>query len=63
MSAKDPQMQLGTADGFLLRFSVSNGAKVWQSCRSRQMEHNDYLIAKIGADTAENEPSKVRSFG
>ena len=40
---------------FLLRFSVSNGAKVWQSCRSRQMEENDYFIAKIGADTAENE--------
>ena len=26
------------------------------------MEQNDYLIAKIGADTAENEPSKVWSF-
>ena len=23
------------------------------------MEQNDYFIAKIGADTAENEPSKV----
>ena len=41
----------------------SNGAKVCHSCRSRQVEQNDYLIAKIGADTEENEPSKVWWFG
>ena len=35
------------------------GAKVCQSCRSRKMLKNDYLLAKIGFDTAENEPSKV----
>ena len=46
---------------FLLRFSVSSGAKVRQSCRSRQMLQNDYAIAKICDDTAENEPSKVWS--
>ena len=28
-----------------------------------QMLQNEYLFATIGADTAENEPSKVRSFG
>ena len=27
------------------------------------MLKNDYLLAKIGADTAENEPYKVWSFG
>ena len=45
-------------DEFLPRFSVSSGAKVWQSCRSRKMLKNDYLLAKIGVDTAENEPRK-----
>ena len=29
---------------FLLKFSVSSGAKVWQSCRSRQMLQNEYLL-------------------
>ena len=50
------------SDDFLLRFSVSSGAKVWYSCRSRKMLKNDYLLAKIGADTAENEPPKVWLF-
>ena len=27
------------------------------------MLNNEYLLAKIGVDTAENEPSKVCSFG
>ena len=31
-----------------------------KSCRSRKMLKNDYLLAKIGADTAENEPRKER---
>ena len=29
-----------------------------KSCRSRKMLQNDYLVAKIGVDTAENEPRK-----
>ena len=37
-----------------------NGAKECQSCRSRKMLKNGYLLAKIGADTAENEPLNVR---
>ena len=50
-------------DEILLRFSISSGAKVWQSCRSRKILQNEYLLAKFGADTAENEPSKVWWFG
>ena len=30
-----------------------------KSCRSRKMLQNDYLVAKIGVDTAEREPSEV----
>ena len=30
-----------------------------KSCRSRQELSNEYLLAKIGVDTAENEPLKV----
>ena len=44
----------------LLRFSLSTGAKECQYCRSRKMLKNAYLDAKIGFDTEENEPSKVR---
>ena len=29
-------------------------------CRSRRELSNEYLVAKIGFDTAENEPLKVR---
>ena len=29
-------------------------------CRSRRELSNEYLLAKIGVDTAENEPLKVR---
>ena len=43
-------------------FWIWNGAKVCESCRSRKMLKNAYLDAKIGFDTAENEPSKVRGF-
>ena len=35
------------------------GATVCKSCRSRKTLKNKYLDAKIGVDTAENEPSKV----
>ena len=37
-----------------------NGAKAFKSCRSRQQVSNEYLLAKFGVDTAENEPLKVR---
>ena len=30
-----------------------------ESCRSRQELSNEYLLAQIGVDTAENEPLKV----
>ena len=43
-------------------FCVWSGAKVFESCRSRKMLQNAYLDAKIGFDTAENEPSKVLIF-
>ena len=38
---------------------MRSGAKVCKSCRSRQGLSNDYLLAKIRFDTAENEPPKV----
>ena len=43
----------------MLKFCESSGAKEYQSDRSRQELSNEYLIAKIGFDTAENEPLKV----
>ena len=43
----------------ILLFFFVGGAKECQSCRSRKMLKNGYLLAKIGADTAENEPLKV----
>ena len=33
-----------------------------RSCRCRQELSNECLLAQIGVDTAENEPSKVPSF-
>ena len=48
-----------TFDKNLRRFWVSSGAKVWESCRSRKTLQNEYLDAKIGVDTAENEPFKT----
>ena len=38
-----------------------SGAKVCESCRARKMLKNAYLDAKIGSDTAENEPQEVFS--
>ena len=35
---------------------------MFESCRFRKMLKNAYLDAKIGFDTAENEPSKVLIF-
>ena len=40
-------------------FCEWSGAKECQSDRSRQELSNEYLVAKIGFDTAENEPLKV----
>ena len=42
-----------------LKLWVSSGAKVCKSCRSWKMLKNDYLLAKIGVDTAENELFQV----
>ena len=44
---------------FLRIFWVLSGAKDCMSCRSRKTLQNEYLVAKIGVDTAENEPLKV----
>ena len=41
------------------KFCDLSGAKECKSCRSRRELSNEYLIAKIGFDTAENEPLKV----
>ena len=46
-------------DDFWLNFLDLSGAKIWKSCRSRQALSNEYLLAKIGVDTAENEPLEV----
>ena len=46
-------------DGFSLKFWDLNGAKVWKSCRSRKTWKNEYLVAIVAVDTAENEPLKV----
>ena len=32
---------------------------MFKSCRSRQELSNEYLLGKIGVDTAENEPLEV----
>ena len=41
---------------FLLIFLDLSAAEVCTSCRSRQELSNEYLLAKFGVDTAENEP-------
>ena len=41
---------------FLLKIWVLSGAKVDQSSKSRKLLQNEYLVGKIGVDTAENEP-------
>ena len=40
-----------------------SGAKVCTYCRSRQELSDEYLIAKIGVNTADNEPSEILKFG
>ena len=44
-----------------IRDRFQNGAKECISalCRSRRELSNEYLLAKIGVDTAENEPLEV----
>ena len=44
---------------FLLKFQNGSGAEVCISCRSRQELSHEYFLAKIGVDTAENEPLEV----
>ena len=46
-------------DGNLLKYRGLSGAKACKSYRSRQELSNEYLLAKFGFDTAENEPLKV----
>ena len=43
----------------LLKCGGLSGAEVCKSCRSRKMLSNEHLLAKIGVDTAENEPLEV----
>ncbi len=46
-------------DDFLSKIWDLSGAKDCKSCRSRKMLSNEYLDAKFGFDTEENEPLKV----
>ena len=48
-----------TLDDILSKFEGLIGAKIYKSCRSRQELANEYLVAKCGFGTAENESSKV----
>ena len=44
---------------FMVFLLDSKGAKDYKSCRSRQELSNEYLLAKIGVDTAGSESPKV----
>ena len=46
-------------DRILLKFRDSSGARMFKSCRSRKTLQNEYLVVKIGVDTAENGLSEV----
>ena len=46
----------------MLTFCDRRGARGWKSDRSCQEPSNEYLVAKIGVDIADNEPPKVRSI-
>ena len=52
-------MRSGAFHGFLLDSKGAKGATVCTSCRSREELSNEYFLAKIGVDTAENESLKV----
>ena len=43
----------------LVKILGLSSARVCKSCSSRQKLSNEYLLAKIGGDAAENEPLKV----
>ena len=43
----------------VVELPIRSGANVCKSCRSRRELSDEYLVAKIGFDTAENEPLKV----
>ena len=47
------------ADGFLLKYCDLSVAKVCKFCRSRQELSNEYSLANIGVDTAENDLLEV----
>ena len=46
-------------DETFLKYWGLSGAKACTFCRSRQELSNEYFLAKIGVDTAENEPHEV----
>ena len=45
-----------------VKFWNLSAAKVCKSCRSRQKLSHEYAVAKIGVDTAENEPVEVPDY-
>ena len=47
----------------IIKNLICSGAKDCKSCRSRKMEKHEYLLSKIGFDTAENEPFKFLERG
>ena len=52
-------LMLKNTDDFFAVILRSERCKVCNSCRSRQELPHEYLLAKFGFDTAENEPLKV----
>ena len=44
---------------FFLKFCDLSGANDCKSCRSRKIQQNEYLVAIVAVDTAENGPPKV----
>ena len=44
---------------YVPRINVPPQIRICKSYRSRQELSNEYLLAKLGVDTAENEPLKV----
>ena len=49
-------------DEIYLNFRIRGYAEACKSFRSRQEFSNEYLLAKIGFDTAENEPFNFHNF-
>ena len=58
-NAKKIEKNAKTFDEKILKYWGLSGAKACKSCRSRQELSNEYLLAKIRFDTAENESLKV----